>query len=142
MMMDEWPPLTKGPVSLFFLTDEAIFNLDDRKAGDKYIFQYMIVLVLQVVLLSVKQAMNTKRRGVQSSLLQTVMFNSLNIYNIKYMLIFVFFPSALLIYWYDFIIFKNDVEEKESAFPIVFLASFWVESFIQWLSYLRSQPLR
>ena len=67
MMLDEWPALTKGPISLFYLTDEAISSLDDRKPGDKYIFQFMIYLVLLVVLLSLKKAMNKQPGGVEFS---------------------------------------------------------------------------
>ena len=141
-MHDEWPPLTKGPVSLFYLTDEAISSLDDRKPGDKYIFQFMIYLVLLVVLLSLKKAMNKNPGGVQFRLLQTIMDNFLNIYNIILMLIFVSLASMFLIYWYVFIISKDDDEEKKSTIPTFLSFQIGIETFVQWLSYLRSKPLR
>ena len=141
MVVGNWPPLTKGPIALFFLSNDALKSLDERMPGDHYMVLFFAYCLLELLLFSTKKIIKKRLEGIESSLVQTINENFLNVHSVTLKVLTGLLWTLVIGFWY-FYIFGDDNEKKLSATKkmIVFLVT--VETIVQWLPFLRSQPLR
>ena len=129
-------------MALFYGSQETLLLLDDRKPGGKYFLTISLLLSFHLILCCAKKVSSRKLQSVPYRNTETLVDNFLNIYSYTLVFLFLLFGALVIAYWYFIIIYKNSSHDKHSSIPLFFIFQIFSNSFIQWIPYMQSQPLR